>query len=130
MSNKFKYGMWDLIARTVAVIPPIAAILYFFPEWIKRSPRATVSGTVVLAVLVCMIPFWKKLVELSKSLSSTGIPVFWLASGGAMYILKDIADRVFYICIFGFAGSLLSIAVCMFIRNRYLPSEGNKENKG
>ena len=129
MSDRFKYEAWDFFARLCAVLPPLGTTLYFFPEWIERSPRATFSGMLVVWVLVCMIPFWKKIVSLAKEFTSTAMPVFWLISFVLMLVLKDIIDRFAYIALFGFIGSLISMVVCGVFRNKYAGSaqKGSKE---
>lgn len=118
MSNKLKYEMWDIAARLCACVFPLGASLYFFPEWLDSSPRATFSGMLLVAVLVCMIPFWKKLVSITKSLSSTSMPVFWLIVFAVFFCLREILDKMIYISIFGLIGSAVSMGICI-IRNKY-----------
>ena len=128
MSNRMKYELWDFAARLCAVIPPLASSLFFFPEWLRQSPKATFSGTFLIACLVCMIPFWKKLMTVGKSLSGTSMPVFWLVVFGVFFMLKEIVDKVIYISLFGLIGSVISIGVCC-IRNRYKEHDVNAEEK-
>ena len=118
MSHRVKYQLWDIAARTCAVLPPIGCSLYFFPAWVEESAGCTLSGITVLTVLVCMIPFWKKLRSFAKTLFSTSMPVFWLILFGVFYCLRFIADSIMYISLAGLGGSVISMLVCIK-RNKY-----------
>lgn len=133
MSNKLKYELLDFAARLCAVLPPLISTLCFFPTWVEQSPGATFSGTTLVIVLICMIPFWKKIVGLAKNFTSTAMPVLWLVIFAVFMVLKEIVDKFVYISLFGLAGSLLSMGVCM-IRNKYAPkkkkaSDADAENE-
>lgn len=132
MSRKLKYELLDFLARVCAVVPPLAGTLYFFPAWVEESPHATFSGTVLVLVLVCMIPFWKKILGVTKNFTATAMPVFWIVLFAVFMILKEIVAQFVYISLFGLAGSVLSMGVCFF-RNRYAPPSDNineeKENE-
>ncbi len=131
MSDRMKYELWDFLARLCAVIPPLGATLFFFPEWIEQSPRATFSGMLLVATLICMVPFWKKILQISKSFSSTSMPVFWIILFAVFFVVRDIVDRIMYISLFGLLGSGISMAVCI-MRNKYayaLSKETDKEGK-
>lgn len=122
MSNKVKYELWDIFARLGAVLPPLGATLYFFPEWVKKSSGATFSGMLVAMALVFMIPFWRKIFFLLKNftLTNASMPVFWLLFCGMFFVLQHIVERMIYIGIFGLLGSMISIAICVK-RNKYSP---------
>lgn len=118
MSNRMKYQLWDIAARLCAAIPPLIASGYFFPVWVEESPSSTFSGVIVVAFLVCMIPFWKKLQGLKEILLDTSMPVLWMVIYALVYCLKCIIDSIMYISLAGLAGSLVSMLVCVK-RNRY-----------
>lgn len=120
MSDRVKYHLIDILARFCAAIPPFAATMHFFPVWIKQSPGATLSGTVVMAFIVCMIPFWRKIFDTAKSfsLTSASMPIFWLALFGLFFALREIVTQMIYISLWGLAGAFLSVFVCLW-RNKY-----------
>ena len=124
MSNRVKYELLDFFARLCAVLPPLIATLYFFPEWIEKSPGATFSGTTLVVILVCMIPFWRKILGLAKNFTSTAMPVFWLVVFAIFMVLKEIVDKFVYISIFGLIGSLISMGICV-LRNKYNVQDKN-----
>jgi O-antigen/teichoic acid export membrane protein len=131
MSNRAKYELLDFAARVCAVLPPLIATFYFFPEWVQKSPSATFSGTALVVCLICMIPFWKKIFEVGKNFTSASMPIFWLVLFAVVMVLKEIVDKFVIISLLGFCGSLLSISICFF-RNKYKPSESTtdgEENK-
>lgn len=127
MSNRVKYVLLDIAARLCAAVPPFLATMYFFPVWTKQSPHATLSGTVVAAFLICMVPFWKKIFDTAKnfSLTNASMPVFWLIIFGIFFALKEIVTQMIYISVWGIVGSLASAGLCA-LRNRY--SEKKKED--
>ena len=120
MSNRIKYHLIDILARLCAAIPPFAATIYFYPVWIRQSSGATLSGTVVAAFLVCMIPFWKKIFDAAKSFSLTtaSMPILWLVLFGVFFALREIVNQMIYISIWGLIGAFLSVFVCLW-RNKY-----------
>lgn len=118
MKNRTKYVLWDLGARLCAALPPLGATLYFFPMWVKESSGATFSGLTLLALLVCMIPFWKKLASGAKTLFETGMPVFWAILLGVLFLIRGILEQVLVISVIGLGASLVSVLLCG-VRNRY-----------
>ena len=130
MSDRVKYHLIDILARLCAAIPPFAATLYFFPVWIKQSSHATLSGTVVAAFLVCMIPFWKKIFEAAKdfSLTNTSMLVFWLIIFAVFFALREIVNQMIYISLWGLVGAFISAGVCVF-RNRFAESKNTDSEK-
>lgn len=127
MSDRLKYGLLDIAARLCAVLPPLSATLYFFPAWIEKSAGATFSGTALVLMFLCMIPFWRKIVRLAEGLAETAVPVLWIAVFAISMILKYIVDKFVVISLFGLAGSVVSMAVCA-VRNRYAPREEDGED--
>ena len=118
MKQRTKYRLWDLGARLSAALPPLGATLYFFPVWVEKSSGATFSGMTLAAMLVCMIPFWKKLTAGARQLFETGMPVFWAILLGVLLLVRSILDQMLTISIIGLGASLLSMLLCG-IRNRY-----------
>ena len=120
ISNKVKYELIDVLARIVAVIPPLVTTVYFFPEWVKKSAGATWSGTIIIVLLVLLIPMWKKLFAWAKdiTLTNASMPVFWIVLTGFCYLMQYIADKVICIGIAGLIGSVISAGICIW-RNKY-----------
>jgi len=126
MRSRTKYVLWDLGARLCATLPPLGATLYFFPLWVRESSGATFSGMTLVAIFVCMIPFWKKLVSGAKQLFETGMPVFWAILLGVLFLIRSILDQVLVIAIVGLGASLLSMLLCT-LRNRYRTEDKEDE---
>ena len=123
MNSKGKYKLCDIGARLVAVIPPAAVTLHHFPLFVKQSSDATFSGVALFALLICMIPFWRKIGEVKKFLFSTSTPVLWAIALGSFYFLAEIASAVVHISLAGLGGSCGS-AVLARLGKRYAPREG------
>ena len=122
MSNSVKYKLYDVGARLVAVLPPAVVTLCHFPLFVAKSSDATFSGITLLMLLICMIPFWRKIGEMKKFLFSASTPVLWLICFGIFYFLAEIASTVVYISLAGLGGSCAS-AVLVRIGKRYAPIE-------
>lgn len=122
MKNGTKYKLYDIGARVLAVSPPAAVTLYHFPLFVTKSSDATLSGMALFALLICMIPFWRKIGEVKKFLFSASTPVLWLIAFGVFYFLGAIASTIVYISLAGLAGSCAS-ALLMHFGKRYEPRE-------
>ena len=123
MGNRIKSELYDLGARLIAVAPPAAVTWHHFPLFVKQSAGATVSGIGVFALLVCMIPFWRKIGDLKKFLFSASTPVLWLIAFGVFYLLAEIASAVISISLAGLGGSCAS-AVMVQLGQRHRRSKG------
>lgn len=114
MSNRMKALLLDLLARVVAVAPPAVVTLCQFPLWVNRSAGATVSGIGFFALMLCMIPFWRKAKDIKRFIADASTPELWLILLCVFLLLSQIADSVVYISIAGLAGSLGSMVVSGF----------------
>ena len=120
MTDRQKYRLWDVGARLCTALPPMGAALYFFPLWVEKSSGATFSGMALVALLVCLIPFWKKLSQVGKHLTETSMPVLWVVLFGLLFLLRSILDQMLIIALVGLGASLISMLLCAR-RNRYSP---------
>lgn len=125
MTSKTKAILCDNGARLLAVAPPVAATLHQFPLFVQKSSGATFSGICMLMLLVCMIPFWKKLKNLKEYLFSASTPVLWLVALGAFVVISEIATSIVYISIAGLGGSLASVSVSALGR-KFQNQDGSK----
>ena len=80
----------------------------------------------LVAIMVCMIPFWKLILRGLRALTATSMPVFWLIMFALLFIVRDIIDKALYITLFGLAGSVISIVVYAYAKKKYNVDKDNK----
>ena len=127
MNNKTKLILCDLAARVVAVAPPAAMTLYHVPLFVNRSAGATLSGLSLLALFVCMIPFWRKLKDIKSFLFNASTPVLWIIVVGVFFFLSKIADEVISIGVAGCVGSCLSAVISHISKKKFGVVEGDEQ---
>lgn len=125
MSRRQLFHLWDFISRIAGAVPPIVVAMYYYPVWIRSGSKPMISGSLVLVVFIASVPFFGKLKSLLHFLTNASMPVLWLIGAGVSYVLMNVADQMFAICIGGLVGSAVSALICLK-RNQYaaaLPKE-------
>ena len=86
------------------IIPPLLAVLSYFPVWRERGAAAVISGFSLILIALCFIPFFKTVKRIFSSMAAYTV---WLVIFIAFLILSKIADEMVVISFFGFTGNLL-----------------------
>lgn len=118
MSRRQLYHLWDFLSRIAGAVPPIAVAMYYYPIWIRSGSKPMVSGSLILVAFIASIPFLDKVKNLMHFITNASMPVLWLIGTGVSYVLMNVADQMFAICIGGLVGSAISALICLK-RNRY-----------
>lgn len=92
------------IALGIAVGAPAAATVSQFPLWIERSAGATVSGLVILCLLLSAIPLMRYYKRILKSPSA---PLMWGILFGLLSALHAIIDEMLIISFVGFVANAI-----------------------
>ena len=104
--------MTRLLLKTAGLalctLPPIAAILTYFPIWVAKGGETVVSGFTLLLLLVALIPFWR---VIKRALTSPASYTVWLIAFIAFFALSNIAKDMTVISFVGFIGNLLGAAL-------------------
>ena len=113
MNDRTKHLIMTGIALLVSVIPPFVTTLYYFPLWVETSAEATLSGTVCVLGLLCLIPFGKYLVQLMRSPSA---PIVWGVFTAVMFIMRSIAAQMFVVGVVGTVSNIVGTALFKYAR--------------
>ncbi len=122
MSRRQLYHLWDFLSRIAGAVPPIAVAMYYYPIWIRSGSKPMVSGSLILVAFIASIPFLDKVKNLMHFITNASMPILWLIGTGVSYVLMNVADQMFAICIGGLVGSAISALICLK-RNRYAPEK-------
>ena len=106
-----------------SVIPPLLAVITYFPIWTDKGGSAVLSGTAILLLLICFLPLYKLL---GNYLRSPSAPVVWLVVFLAFFALAEIADEMKVIAFWGFIGNL--IGTFLFRIARKLGGKSDEEH--
>ena len=86
------------------VLPPMAAILTYFPIWVAKGGETVISGFTLLLIIAALIPFWR---QLKRLLSSPASYTLWLIAFIAFLALSNIAEDMTVISFVGLIGNLI-----------------------
>ena len=70
-----KRSLLKVIAILSCTVPPISAVLLYFPLWREMGAEAALCGFTVLLLILCMIPFFS---TIKRALSSPSATTMWL----------------------------------------------------
>ena len=107
-NNLTKVLMLKALGIAVCVIPPLCAILSYFPIWVKREGACMLSGFALLLVTLAFIPFYKQVIRILKSPSAY---MMWLIVFILFLLLSRIADEMTVISFVGFISNLIGAVI-------------------
>ena len=107
MKRKIAFGALGL---AVSVIPPLIAVLSYFPMWHRAGGGVAVSGFAALLAVMCAVPILKLL---RRALSSPSAWMMWLISFILFLALARIADEMVVI---SFVGTLSGLVGALLFR--------------
>jgi hypothetical protein len=99
-----KKHLFTLLGIVFSTVPPLWAVLSYFPVWASRGSAEALSGFTLFLILISVLPFYKKLREILKSPSVT---VIWLLLFVLFFMLSKISDEMIVISFIGFIGNLI-----------------------
>lgn len=92
-----------LTGLALSTVPPIVAVLSYFPFWRAASDGSTVCGFTLLLILLAGRPLYK---HLRAHFASPASYTLWFAVFIAFLALSRIADEVTVIAFVGFVSNL------------------------
>lgn len=105
-------------ALAVSVLPPILAIISYFPLWRERGAETVLSGFAALLAVLAAVPIFKLLRRL---LSSPSAWMMWLCLFVLFSLLARVADEMVVI---SFVGTLSGIIGAILFRLARRAGEG------
>ena len=104
-SKRLKSVTLYLSGLALATIPPILAIITYFPLWRERSTASLLSGGTLLLVMIASVPLYKVLKE---HLSSPSAPTVWVLIFISFYTVRSIVDEMVVISFVGLVSNLIA----------------------
>jgi hypothetical protein len=99
-----KRRIYLILALLFSTVPPLSAVISYFPIWAHRSSADALCGFTLLLILLCLLPFYNKLREVFKSPS---VSVLWFCLFVLFFLLSRIAYEMTVISFVGFLGNLV-----------------------
>ena len=93
-----------LLGLAICILPPLAAIITYFPIWAERGGAATLSGLALLLMLFAFSPMLKALRRILRSPASY---TMWFIGFIIFFALSRIAEQMTVICFIGFVSNLI-----------------------
>lgn len=87
------------LALAVSVLPPLAAIISYFPLWSERGGEAVLSGFTALLLLLAAAPVYKLL---HRIFASPSVWLSWLLIFLLFLALSRVADEMVVVSFVGF----------------------------
>lgn len=107
------------------ILPPVVAILSYFPIWVASGGEVVISGFALLLLTLAMIPLWK---TVKRALTSPASYTLWLIAFIAFFALSNIARDMTVISFVGLTGNLLG-AVIFKLADRESERKENEEGR-
>ena len=118
-ANTTRYFALKLFGLAVCTVPPLIAVLSYFPLWLEDSGGKTLSG---ICVLLCIFAYAPILRALKRALESNATWLTWLILFIVFTLLSRIAYEVAAISLIGFISNVLGAIVLKLaerVKNKY-----------
>ncbi len=93
-----------ILGLTFSTVPPVIAILSYFPMWRTANDGSSICGMALLLLLLAGRPLYKML---RSHLASPASYTLWLCVFVSFFMLARIADEVTVIAFVGFVSNLI-----------------------
>lgn len=94
----------SLLGLISCTVPVTLSILFYFPLWIEAGGAETVSGAVLLLLVMAFVPIVK---AVKKFLRSPSAYMMWLIAFLLFFALARIAEQMTVISFVGFVGNFV-----------------------
>ncbi len=105
---RIKSLILKLLGLIFCTVPPLSAILLYFPLWKSKGGAAVLSGFTLLLILAALIPFFN---TVKGILRSPAAYTMWFLAFVAFFVLSSIAREMTVISFAGFIGNLVGAAL-------------------
>ena len=87
-----------------STLPPLLAVLSYFPIWKDRGAEAILSGLSLCLILICAVPVIR---AIKRALYSPSAPLLWFFLFILFFALSKIAEDITVIAFVGFISNII-----------------------
>ena len=102
--RSFKQFALFFTGLAVCILPVFLTVILYFPVWKERGGAATLSGFVLLLLLMALVPLFSTLKELLRSPAAY---TMWFIAFLLFFLLSKIADEMTVISFVGFISNFI-----------------------
>lgn len=102
MTNKTKSIILRVIALVLCIAPPMTVTLSYFPLWVEKSTAATLSGSALVLMLLCLVPLMR---QIARGIKTPAMWMIWLFLFLLFFALRAIVDELVVITFVGFVSN-------------------------
>ena len=113
-SNK-KFLFFKALGLAFSTLPPLFAVISYFPIWKDRGAEVMLSGLCLFMILISIIPLIR---AVKSALKSPSAPFIWLLIFLVFFSLSKIADDITVISFIGFISNLIG-AFFFYLARRF-----------
>ena len=103
-SDPIKAALLRFCGMLLCILPPVLAILFYFPIWIAEGGEGVIPGFTVLLISIAALPLYRLM---KRALESAASWTLWLTAFVLFLLLSRIADEMTVISFTGFVGNAL-----------------------
>ena len=97
-------SLFGLLGALISTVPPIIAVLLYFPLWRSEGIYTAISGISLLLLMICALPIFNLLKRILKSPS---VPTVWLIIFLFFLFISRVADEITVISFVGFISNII-----------------------
>ncbi len=113
MTNLKKILILRAIGLIFSTLPPLFAVISYFPIWKERGAEAILSGLSLLLITISFVPLLR---AIRNALRSPSSPIIWFIIFIVFFALSKIAADVTVIAFIGFVSNLIGAIFFAFAR--------------
>lgn len=87
-----------------STLPPLLAVLSYFPIWKNRGAEAILSGLSLCLILICAVPIIR---AIKRAIASPSAPLLWFFLFILFFTLSKIAEDITVIAFVGFISNII-----------------------
>ena len=118
-SNLTKRILLTALGAILSVVPPMLAVLAYFPAWVAEGGEHVLSGFTAFLIIIAALPLYR---VLKKLLASPSAWVMWMIAFVIFLLLSNIAEEM---TVISFVGLISNIAGALIfkLRGKYKDDE-------
>ena len=123
--QKNNFGKWlalTALGAAVSVLPPMLAVLAYFPAWVAEGGEAVLSGFTAFLLIIAALPIFR---TMKKLLASPSAWVMWLIAFLVFLLLSNIASEMTVISFVGLIANVIG-AIIFRLAKRYKDRDGEE----